>query len=256
MLVLILSSISKTFRMAKSDSMPVLSGINLTVREGKSHILLGSSGSGKSTLLKIAMGLIGPDSGSVSLSGETLNFRNAKSRSAWLHRLGYVPQDGGLFPHLTARKNVTLVAETLGWEKLKIENRLQELAEIFSLEAETLTRFPHELSGGQRQRFAVMRAVFLDPAVILLDEPLGALDPIVRADVQQKLRDIFQRLKKTVLLVTHDISEAVYLGDEVTLLKDGHVLQSGRMEDFVRAPKDPYVTQFIGAQRSWESMLK
>lgn len=253
--MLVISSISKSFGNSK-DVPPVLSSIDLSVRAGKSHILLGSSGSGKSTLLKIAMGLINPDSGTVSLSGETLNFKSAKSRAAWLHRLGYVPQDGGLFPHLTARRNVSLVAETLGWSKQKIESRLFELIELFSLETETLARFPHELSGGQRQRFAVMRAVFLDPAVILLDEPLGALDPIVRADVQLKLREIFQRLGKTVLLVTHDISEAVYLGDEVTLLKDGHVLQSGRMEDFVRAPKDPYVTQFIGAQRSWETMLK
>ena len=202
------------------------------------------------------MGLIAPDSGSVSLSGETLDFRNSKSRAAWLHRIGYVPQDGGLFPHLTAGNNVALVAETLGWKREKLRTRLEELCDIFSLESEQLRRYPHELSGGQRQRFAVMRAVFLDPAVILLDEPLGALDPLVRADVQEKLRDIFQRLKKTVLLVTHDIAEAVFLGDEVTLLKDGHVLQSGRMEDFVRSPKNEYVTQFISAQRSWEALLK
>jgi osmoprotectant transport system ATP-binding protein len=131
-----------------------------------------------------------------------------------------------------------------------------ELSEIFSISEDELRRFPHELSGGQRQRIAVMRAVFLNPTMILLDEPFGALDPIVRADVQTRLRDIFRKLQKTVLLVTHDIAEAVFLCDECTLLKDGRVLQSGRMEDFVSRPTDPYVTQFIGAQRSWEALLK
>lgn len=238
-------SVSKTFG-AKS----VLDDVSLKVSDGKSHVLLGSSGSGKSTLLKVVLGLTKADQGILSIGGEDLDLTK---HASWLHRLGYVPQDGGLFPHLTGEDNVTLVAETLGWRKKKIRSRLQELAEIVSLETDILERYPHELSGGQKQRLAIMRAVFLDPQIILLDEPLGALDPIVRADVQSRLREIFQRLKKTVLLVTHDLSEAAYLGDEVTLLKNGRVLQSGRLRDFVDRPSDPYVTQFINAQRSWET---
>lgn len=227
----------------------VLDSVSLKVTDGLSHVLLGSSGSGKSTLIKIILGLVKADRGSVSIAGETLDFT---TRSTWLHRLGYVPQDGGLFPHLTAEKNVTLVAETLKWPKDKIHARVLELAEIVSLNADQLARFPWELSGGQKQRLAIMRAVFLDPQIILLDEPLGALDPIVRSDVQSRLREIFRRLQKTVLLVTHDLSEAAYLGDEVTLLKDGRVLQTGKLSDLVNTPADPYVSQFINAQRPWE----
>lgn len=248
--MLVIKSVSKSF-----DSKRVLSSISVSIVQGKCHVFLGSSGSGKSTLLKIIMGLLRADSGTIELGGETFGFGDPRTRATWLRRIGYVPQNGGLFPHLTARKNVSLVAETLGWKKTKISSRIDKLIEIFSLDEDLLSRFPHELSGGQKQRIAVMRAVFLNPSVVLLDEPFGALDPIVRADVQHRLREIFQRLKKTVILVTHDISEAVFFGDGVTLLKDGCVLQSGRMEELVRAPSDPYVTQFISAQRSWEHLL-
>ncbi len=248
--MLAISSVSKSF-----GPKLVLNSISLRIVEGKCHVLLGSSGSGKSTLLKIIMGLLRADSGTIELDGETFGFGDPKTRSIWLHRIGYVPQNGGLFPHLTAGRNISLVAETLGWPKAKINQRITELSEIFSLEEDQLTRFPRELSGGQKQRIAVMRAVFLNPSVILLDEPFAALDPIVRADVQHRLREIFQRLRKTVLLVTHDIAEAVFFGDGVTLLKDGSVLQSGRMEQLVSSPADAYVTQFISAQRSWENLL-
>ena len=186
----------------------------------------------------------------MTVAGENLDFA---TRETWLHRLGYVPQDGGLFPHLTAGRNVTLVAETLKWPKAKIQNRVRELMEIVSLSEDHLARYPRQLSGGQKQRLAIMRAVFLDPQIILLDEPLAALDPIVRSDVQGRLREIFRRLQKTVLLVTHDLSEAAYLGDEVTLLKDGRVLQTGPLKELIHQPADPYVTQFINAQRSWET---
>lgn len=240
-----IKSVSKSF-----GSKPILEDVHLKVSNGKSHVLLGSSGSGKSTLLKIILGLTAADSGTLAITGEDLDLTQ---RGARQHRFGYVPQDGGLFPHLTAQENVSLVAETLGWSRKKIRARIEELSDIVSLNAELLEQYPHELSGGQKQRVAVMRAVFLDPPIILLDEPFGALDPIVRADVQSRLREIFRRLQKTVLFITHDLSEAAYLGDEVTLLKDGRVLQTGTLDDLIERPTDPYVTQFINAQRSWET---
>jgi len=239
-------SVSKSF-----NSTSILNDISLRVPMGVSHILLGSSGSGKSTLLKAALGIIKPDAGSFFLTGQALDF---KDRAQWLHKLGYVPQDGGLFPHLTARQNIILVATTLKWDRDRIEHRLGEVQEIVALEPELLLRYPRELSGGQKQRVALMRAIFLDPNVILLDEPLGALDPIVRSDVQARLKEVFHRLKKAVVLVTHDISEAVFLGDQISLLKDGRILQSGSFSDLLKTPSDPYVSQFINAQRSWESI--
>ena len=235
-------SVSKSF-----NSTSILNDISLRVPMGVSHILLGSSGSGKSTLLKAALGIIKPDAGSFFLTGQALDF---KDRAQWLHKLGYVPQDGGLFPHLTARQNIILVATTLKWDRDRIEHRLGEVQEIVALEPELLLRYPRELSGGQKQRVALMRAIFLDPNVILLDEPLGALDPIVRSDVQARLKEVFHRLKKAVVLVTHDISEAVFLGDQISLLKDGRILQSGSFSDLLKTPSDPYVSQFINAQRS------
>lgn len=241
-----IQSVSKSF-----NSTTILNDISIRVPMGVSHVLLGSSGSGKSTLLKAALGIVPSDAGHFFLSGEALDF---KVRSQWLHKLGYVPQDGGLFPHLTAKQNIILVAQTLKWEHRRIAQRLDEVQEIVALEPELLLRFPRELSGGQKQRVALMRAIFLDPAAILLDEPLGALDPIVRSEVQSRLKEVFQRLKKAVVLVTHDISEAVFLGDQISLLKDGRILQSGTFTELLKNPSDPYVSQFINAQRSWESV--
>lgn len=166
--------------------------------------------------------------------------------------IGYVPQDGGLFPHLSARDNVAMVAQTLGWRREKIDARIDELQQLTSLEPSLLNRFPKELSGGQRQRVSLMRAAFLDPALLILDEPLGALDPIIRADVQNELKTIFNALRKTVLMVTHDIDEARFFGHELTLLRDGHVVQTGPFEELRDKPADPFVTRFIQAQRTFE----
>ena len=163
--------------------------------------------------------------------------------------IGYVPQDGGLFPHLTARDNVTLVANTLGWKNEKIDARIEELLQLTSLDRSLLSRFPKELSGGQRQRISLMRASFLDPAILILDEPLGALDPIIRNDVQNELKSIFNVMKKTVLMVTHDIDEARFFGHELTLLRDGHVVQTGPFEELRDRPAAPFGTKFIQAQR-------
>jgi osmoprotectant transport system ATP-binding protein len=165
-------------------------------------------------------------------------------------RMGYVIQDGGLFPHLTARQNVELLARHLGRPRDRISARTDELAALTHFPTDGLDRFPAQLSGGQRQRVSLMRALALDPDLLLLDEPLGALDPLIRAGLQADLKQIFSSLQKTVVLVTHDLGEAGFLGDRLVLLRDGAIVQAGTLAELVRAPADPFVTRFINAQRS------
>jgi osmoprotectant transport system ATP-binding protein len=208
--------------------------------------LIGPSGCGKSTLLRLVVGLITPDTGRITI-GDTL--LTSETRRTLRLRMGYVIQDGGLFPHLTAAQNVTLMARHLNWEPSRVKQRLAKLSELTRLPLELLDRFPAQLSGGQRQRVGLMRALMLDPEVLLMDEPLGALDPIIRSQLQSDLKQIFQRLKKTVLLVTHDMSEAAYLGDEIALIRDGRIIQRGHVKDLLTRPADPFVTEFIRAQR-------
>ena len=157
---------------------------------------------------------------------------------------------GGLFPHLTARQNITVMAAHLRWSDDRIEARLDELLELTQFPRGGLNRFPVQLSGGQQQRVSLMRSLMLDPSVLLLDEPLGALDPMIRADLQKELKEIFRVLKKTVILVTHDIGEACFFGDEIVLLRDGTIIQKGSPEELVFSPADSFVSQFINAQRS------
>lgn len=164
--------------------------------------------------------------------------------------MGFVIQEGGLFPHLTAQRNVTLMARYLGWAEGRVAGRIRSLSELTHFPSDALSRYPAQLSGGQRQRVSLMRALMLDPDVLLLDEPLGSLDPMIRADLQADLREIFQRLRKTVVMVTHDIGEAGFFSDAIVLMRDGHIVQRGTLEDLVESPVDPFVTQFINAQRS------
>jgi osmoprotectant transport system ATP-binding protein len=160
-----------------------------------------------------------------------------------------VIQEGGLFPHLTARANVALLPRHVGWSETKIATRTAELAELVRLPDDLLDRGPLELSGGQRQRVALMRALALDPEVLLLDEPLGALDPLVRAELQDDLKTLFQELKKTVLLVSHDLAEAVHLCGNLVLLREGRIVQRGTFADLAKAPADDFVSKFVRAQR-------
>lgn len=220
---------------------------DMRIRPGCTTALLGPSGCGKSTLLRVMVGLIPPTSGEVIFDGETITPHNARQLR---QRMGYVIQEGGLFPHLTARQNATIMARHLGWERDRIETRLTELARLVELPIEWLARYPLQLSGGQRQRVSMMRALFLDPALILLDEPMGALDPLIRSELQRQLKEIFTELKKTVIMVTHDIGEAGFLAEEIMLLKAGRIVQRGTLETLVRTPADPFVAQFINAQRS------
>ncbi|HXE52306.1 MAG TPA: ATP-binding cassette domain-containing protein, partial [Tepidisphaeraceae bacterium] len=179
--------------------------------------------------------------------GEPLTSQNLlQARRA----MGYVIQEGGLFAHRTCRGNVTMMARYLGWSRPKINHRTGELAELVRLETPLLDRYPAELSGGQRQRVSLMRALMLDPVLLLLDEPLGALDPMVRHDLQTDLKRIFQELKKTVVLVTHDMGEAAFFGDVIVLLRDGRIVQRGTLDELIDTPTEPFVTQFINAQRN------
>ena len=224
-----------------------LHSIDLTIPSGQTTVFIGQSGCGKSTILRLIIGLIQADSGSVYFEGTRVTPEVVISLR---RKMGYVIQEGGLFPHLTAYDNVALMARYLGWSDGQIKDRLNELSELTHFPPEGLERFPVQLSGGQQQRVSLMRALMLDPDVLLLDEPLGALDPMIRADLQVDLKRIFQTLGKTVVLVTHDIAEAGFFGDVITLLRDGKILQKGTLEELIQSPADAFVTRFINAQRS------
>ena len=237
-----LQNIFKSF-----EGRQVLRDVNLHIDDGATHALIGSSGSGKTTLLRITLGLIPFDRGYVKINDQPLlSFTPVE----WAARIGYVPQDGGLFPHIDGEQNVSLMAKLRGWGRDKLNARVEELRKLVDLDRAILKRFPHEMSGGQMQRVAIMRAAMLDPSVMLLDEPMAALDPLIRRALQSELKAIFARLGKTVLLVTHDLGEAVFLADKMTLLREGAVVQSGRYGDLLRQPADPFVTAFINAQRT------
>src|SRR5215468_9100099 len=191
---------------------PALWPTDLTVPAGQTTVLIGPSGCGKSTLLRLMVGLLKPDAGTIYFDGTPITAANIQA-IRW--RTGYVVQDGGLFPHLTARQNICLMARYLGWEQERTQSRLNELAKLTEFPSDGLDRYPSQLSGGQRQRVSLMRSLMLDPEVLLLDEPLGALDPMIRSELQADLRRIFQTVQKTVVLVTHDLAEAGYFGDHI-----------------------------------------
>ena len=239
--MLLLDDVSKSF-----DHIAAVRSFSLPVEEGRTTILIGPSGCGKSTVLRLIIGLIPPDSGTIEFDGEQVR----PERVLMMRRkMGYVIQEGGLFPHLTTRKNITLMASYLGWSPSRLETRVAALAELTQFPEDGLSRYPAQLSGGQRQRVSLMRALMLDPGLLLMDEPLGALDPMIRVDVQAELKSIFRTLNKTVVMVTHDLGEAAYLADTIVLMREGEIIQKGRLQDLLDAPADPFVTKFVMAQR-------
>jgi osmoprotectant transport system ATP-binding protein len=244
--MILVQGISKSY-----GGIPVLESISHLFQQDQTHVILGSSGCGKSTLLRIVMGITSPDHGSVWIDHQQLT---AQSQRQIVERMGYVTQEGGLFPHLTARDNIVLKASLLKWPTPRIYERVTELTNLMKLSPSLLQKFPAELSSGQRQRVSLMRALMLDPPILLLDEPLGALDPIVRNSLQSELKGLFDRLNKTVILVTHDLSEATFLGDTIILMNHGTMVQKGRFQDFVRRPTTAFVTEFINAQRPPEEL--
>lgn len=227
--------------------------INLVVSRGGTTVFIGPSGCGKSTLIRIMMGLIKADCGAVSYKGLIVEEETAETLR---RNFGYMIQGGGLFPHITARENSTLMSRYLRHPESLISDRLEELIELTRLPREVLDHYPVQLSGGQKQRVALIRALMLDPELLMLDEPLGALDPIVRYQLQTELRDIFQQLGKTVIMVTHDIGEAGFFGDDIVLLREGTIVQRGPIKDFVNNPSEPFVEEFVSAQRTLLDILE
>lgn len=242
--MLVLTDVRKSF-----DGICALNDVSLTVENGETLVLLGTSGCGKSTVLKMILGLLKPDSGAIFFQGrqvtpELYPFIRGKA--------GYVIQNGGLFPHMSARANVEIMARYLKWPQQRLAERVSELASLVKIDENLLSKLPAQMSGGQCQRIGLMRALMLDPDVLLLDEPLGALDPITRHDLQSELRDIFNSLGKTVILVTHDLPEAHYFADKIALMNRGRVVQYGTMADLLHRPADDFVTRFVKAQRPVE----
>lgn len=226
-----------------------LEPLSMILPSEQTHVFLGSSGSGKTTLLKAMLGLKEIDQGSIRIFSQIVN---CKTQPELAKIMGYVPQEGGLFPHMTGTENVCLPGKIGRMPAGAIAKRLAELSELVGLEDAIMRRYPSELSGGQRQRMALMRALFTDPKLIILDEPLGALDPLIRSKLQEDLKKIFNRLKKLVVIVTHDLGEAAYFGHSVSLFHEGRLLQHSSIAEMVRHPRDPFVTEFLNAYRNFD----
>jgi osmoprotectant transport system ATP-binding protein len=239
---------------ATRDGRPILDRISFAVEDGAVTAILGRSGSGKTTLLRTVNRIIAPSSGDVLVRGHS-------SRDADLIALrrgiGYVIQETGLFPHFTVERNVGVVLEAEGRPRAERESRCHELLTAVGLEPDTFKRrYPHQLSGGQRQRVGLARALAADPPILLMDEPFGALDPLTRAEMQDMLRGLLARLQKTVLLVTHDLDEALYLADRIVLLSEGKLVAHVTPEEFLRSQQAEvlaYVGAFHRGQRSAEA---
>lgn len=222
----------------------MLREVTLRLAQGQTHALIGRSGCGKSTLLRALLGLVAPTHGTVRVGALTVT---PTTHRALAGHVGYVIQDGGLFPHLTVRQNVLL---PLSLEGAAPGSRLEELAALLGLDAALLERYPVQLSGGQRQRAALARALVRSPQVLLLDEPLGAIDPMLRSALQAELKQLFEALKMTVVLVTHDLAEAAFLAHTVTLLEAGRIEQHGPVRALFDAPATPFVERFVSSQRA------
>jgi osmoprotectant transport system ATP-binding protein len=222
--------------------------LTLEVPAGETCVLVGPSGCGKTTTMKMINRLVEPTSGQIFLDDDDVTHVDPVRLR---RRIGYVIQQVGLFPHMTIAQNVATVPQLLGWPGPRIARRVEEMLALVGLEpAQFLDRYPRHLSGGQRHRVGVARALAADPPVMLMDEPFGAVDPIVRAGLQAELLGILRRLAKTVIFVTHDIDEAIRMGDLVAIMKDGQLVQCARPETLLSAPKDAFVADFVGADRA------
>ncbi len=239
-----LTEVTKTF---PGTTKPAVDGLSLQIAEGEVVVLVGPSGCGKTTTLKMINRLIEPTAGTITVAGrDILSLQAHELRRG----IGYVIQQIGLFPHKTIGENIATVPVLLGWDKAKTTARVDELAGLVELSPEFLDRYPGELSGGQRQRVGVARALAADPPVLLMDEPFGAVDPIVRANLQDELISLQSRLRKTIVLVTHDIDEAIKLGDRVAILSEGgHLEQYDPPAEILRNPANEFVADFLGSDR-------
>jgi osmoprotectant transport system ATP-binding protein len=225
-----------------------LDDVSLTLEAARTLALLGTSGSGKTTALKIVNRLVAPDSGRVQVFGEDALLADAV---ALRRRIGYVIQEVGLLPHMSVSENVALVPRLLGWSEARRRERARELLALVGLEADRFVDAPpRALSGGQRQRVGLARALAADPPLLLMDEPFGALDPLTRRRLQDEFRALQQRLRKSVILVTHDVPEALRLGDEVAVMHEGRILQRGAPAEIRESPQPGFVRDFVSAALS------
>jgi len=243
--VISLESVTKTFLDGEGRETPAVAGVSLAVRTGETIALIGTSGSGKTTILKMINRLEDPTDGTVSVDG-----RDVRGVDPIRHRrgIGYVVQRGGLLPHLSVARNVGLLGPLEGWDAGRVRARADELLQLVNLDPATYAdRLPSSLSGGQRQRVGVARSLFLDPPIVLLDEPFGALDPITRRQVRDEFKELRATLGKTVVLVTHDMNEAFDVADRVALVDDGRLLQVGTEEEFRARPASSVVERFLEA---------
>jgi osmoprotectant transport system ATP-binding protein len=230
-----------------------IDALNLNIERGEFVALIGASGSGKSTLLKMINRMESHDSGKILFDGEEIY--NFKARELRL-RMGYAIQSVGLFPHWTVARNIGVVPQMLGWSREKIHARVTTLLQLFDLDPETYRRrFPHELSGGQQQRVGVARALAADPDVLLMDEPFGALDPLIRASLQQEIKRVHRASGKTIVMVTHDIDEALLLATKIVLLDHGRIVQVGTPLQLLAAPASALVAEFVGGSDAGLKLL-
>lgn len=247
-------NVSKIF---KCSGCHAVNHVSLTIEEGEFITILGSSGCGKTTLLKLVNRLYEPDEGAIYLFGEKI----ADKDPVKLRRgIGYVIQQIGLFPHMTIQENISVVPKLLKWEKEKTQKRVEELLTLVGLDPDQYkSRYPSQLSGGQQQRVGLARALAVEPEIMLLDEPFGALDAITRAGLQEELLRLHHGLKKTFLFVTHDINEAFKLGTRVIIMNEGKIVQFGTPAEIVQNPADPFVERLICSAREqeklWEELL-
>jgi osmoprotectant transport system ATP-binding protein len=231
----------------------VLGPLSLAVPDGALCVLVGPSGCGKSTTLKMINALIRPDAGKVLVHGKPVHTDSAET----LRRgIGYVIQSGGLFPHWRVRDNIAAVPRLLRWDEQRIAARINELAQIVEIDRALLDRFPHQLSGGQQQRIGVARALAADPAIILMDEPFGALDPVTRAALQRELARLHRDTGKTIVLVTHDMDEALALGTMIVVIQNGKIAQSGTPAEILAQPRNDFVRDFVGGADAMMKLLE
>ncbi|RWR02124.1 ATP-binding protein [[Pantoea] beijingensis] len=225
------------------DGKLAVSDLTLNIAEGEFTVLIGTSGSGKSTTLKMINRLIEHDEGTIKFAGEEIRRFNPQ---VLRRRMGYAIQSIGLFPHWTVEKNIATVPALLNWSKARVADRVTELLALLNLEPEFRHRYPHQLSGGQQQRVGVARALAADPEVLLMDEPFGALDPVTRGALQQEIIRIHQLSGRTIVLVTHDIDEALALADKIVLMDGGRVIQQGKPVELLTKPANAFVRDFFG----------
>ncbi|EPJ9673347.1 TPA: osmoprotectant ABC transporter ATP-binding protein OsmV [Citrobacter freundii] len=248
-----LENLSKQFSQKNGQPLKAVDNVNLNVPEGEMCVLLGPSGCGKTTTLKMINRLITPGSGNILINGQNTD----EMDTVTLRRnIGYVIQQIGLFPNMTIEENITVVPRMLGWDKARCKSRAEELMAMVALDAKKfLHRYPKEMSGGQQQRIGVIRALAADPPVLLMDEPFGAVDPINREVIQNQFLEMQRALKKTVILVSHDIDEALKLGDRIAVFRQGRIVQCASPDELLAKPANDFVGSFVGQDRTLKRLL-